>query len=336
MFTRSNYNNESNLYEGLIQRRTSVTPRNESLNGTNSSTNAAATTPTFPTVASSSSSSAIPVVNEHLTSTRVSVTATREISDHPPSSYQFIVNDAIAVVDHNEEVANRKEYHSVCDPDEIPDVARAVSWYDPFYENDPNVIAAFDIDQSKVKEYMEMSKLYYIWVIIIGLAFCAFFGWLAAVLFGVHFLLSINNTRLLHSHYRNMHIAISRDGIYVDECDDKNQTLMLRTIIKFENIHDISIASYSFKNNSRYYEVSIKNVEGKVTHVLYGFFAVQKFVDIVNAMIESHRLSLDDTTTIDYNSHDENNNHPTSASNANNNVPLQQPEAQIVSFDEQY
>lgn len=331
MFTRSNSNNESNLYEGLIQRRTSVTPRNESVNGTNNSTNAAAATPTFPTIASSSS--AIPVVHEHLTSTRV--TATREISDHPLSSYQYIVNNAIAVADHNEEVANRKEYHSVCDPDEIPDVARAVTWYDPFYENDSNVIAAFDIDQSKVKEYIEMSKLYYIWVVIMGLAFYAFFGWLATVVFGVQLLLSINNTRLLHSHYRNIHIAISRDGIYVDECDDTNRTLMLRTIIKYENIHDVSIASYSFMSNSRYYEVSIKNAEGKVTNVLYGFFPVQKFVDIVNAMMESHRLSMEDTTTIDYNSHDENN-HPTSASNANNNVPLQQPEAQIVSFDEQY
>jgi hypothetical protein len=209
------------------------------------------------------------------------------------------MNDAIATVDHDEPArCYRKVYQSICNPSSIPDVARDVTWYDPFYENDSNIIAAFDIDQKKIKEYMEKSKLYYVGVIPLGMFTYFLFGnWFIVIVLGIQYLVYINNYRQLHSHYRNTHIAISRDGIYLDECDNTNQTLMLRTIIKYENIHNISIESYTFGNHFRYYVVSIKNSKGQVTHVLSGFFAVQKFVDIVNAMIELYRLSLDDNTT---------------------------------------
>ena len=101
---------------------------------------------------------------------------------------------------------------------------------------------------------MEKSKLYYVWVIILVLAFPAFFGIFVAVLFGVQLLVPINRTRRLHAPCRSIHIAVSRNGIYIDECDDANQTLMLRTIIKHENIHDVSITSYSYVSNYRYFE----------------------------------------------------------------------------------
>ncbi len=133
-------------------------------------------------------------------------------------------------------------------------------------------------------------------------------------------------------------MAIAHGGIYFDECDDTNQTLMLRTIIRYEDVHDVVTTSYTFVHNgSKYYEVHIKNAEGKVTHLFYGFFAVQKFVDILKSMMESHRLSLDDTSTIDYNNADVNS---TLNCNQNNNVverePLiAQPEVQAVFFDEQ-
>jgi hypothetical protein len=40
----------------------------------------------------------------------------------------------------------RSLFRSKCHPDDIPDVARDVTWYDSFYENDADVIAAFDMN----------------------------------------------------------------------------------------------------------------------------------------------------------------------------------------------
>ena len=311
--TSTSNNKDSTLYEGLIQRRTSVA-RNEGLNRNNcNSTNVATATPTFPTAASSE------MANE--------------------ASYQSVVNDAVAVaVAHEKDTStNRKVYRSICDPDEIPDVARDVTWYDPFYENDSNIIAAFDIDQNKVKEYMEKSKLYYLWAVVVMLLVYLLLGEFAAMIGLIYLLVAINSARALHYHYRTVHIAISRNGIYVDECDDSNQTLMLRTIIKYENINEIFIASFSYVTNYRMYEAYIKNAEGTITNVFYGFFPVQKFVDIVKAMVESHRLSLDDTTTVD-NDNTIGNNNPTSTTNNQNSERIhlisKYGEDQQVSFDE--
>jgi hypothetical protein len=246
-------------------------------------------------------------------------------SDHPSSSSSSHRHDVV--------------YRSLCDPDEIPDEARDVTWYDPFYKNDSNIIAAFDMDQRKIEEYMEASKIYYVLTFIFGLVTSLFFGWITGSMTIFFLVVDFNKKRNIHYQYRTAHLAIAHGGIYFDECDDTNQTLMKRTIIKYENIHDVVTTGYSFVHNgSKYFEVHIKNAEGKVTHLFYGFFAVQKFVDILKSMMESHRLSLDDTSTIDYNNDDDVN--AIMNCNQNNNVVEREPliaqaEVQEVFFDEQ-
>ena len=129
MFHRNKNTNDPSLYECLVQRRPLVA-RNKALTGTNNSANTAVATPAFPSAISS------PIVDEALSFTHTTTTTTsRAISDHPSLPYQFIVNDAIAVVDHDEETTHRKVCRSSCDPDENPDVARNLIWHDPFYEN---------------------------------------------------------------------------------------------------------------------------------------------------------------------------------------------------------
>ena len=66
---------------------------------------------------------------------------TGTISDHPSSSSKSSSSHRHVL------------YRSLCDPDVIPDEARDVTWYDPFFKNDSNIIAAFDMDQRKIEEY---------------------------------------------------------------------------------------------------------------------------------------------------------------------------------------
>jgi hypothetical protein len=42
---------------------------------------------------------------------------------------------------------------------DIPDAARTITWNDTFYENDPDIIAAFDINSVKLGEIYEWREL---------------------------------------------------------------------------------------------------------------------------------------------------------------------------------
>ncbi len=150
--------NNSDLYERLTQRRAVVPARDESGNV------ALVATPIYGNDVSVRDNNAI----------------TRTISDHPSSSSS----------------SHRHVYRSICDPDEIPDVARDVTWNDPFYKNDSNIIAAFDIDQSKIEEYMEASKILYVVTFIFGLVLLLCFGWIAGILTVFFLVVDFNNRRL--------------------------------------------------------------------------------------------------------------------------------------------
>ena len=142
---------------------------------------------------------------------------------------------------------------------------------------------------------MEGSKLDYCSAVAVFVLVLLSPGFLVvAIVFSVYTVQSVNLARIRHHQYLNMHLAIACDGIYVDECDDRTQTIMKRSIIRYEDVHDIQTtpdAAYLNHNGYTYYDVHIKDAEGKVTHLLHGFFNVQKFVDILKAMMVESRRS---------------------------------------------
>jgi hypothetical protein len=239
----------------------------------------------------------------------------------------------------------RKKYHSICNVDDIPTIARDVTWNDPFYQNDKNVIAAFDIDQNQVEQYLENTKKYY-YMILITFIGVMFYSVLIAIFICIFWLGHVNVRRSKCSRYRTVHIAITQNGIYVDECDRSSypyQKLMQRTIIKYETIHKCYIQTYSFWFHP-YYEIIFENTKNEMMNTILGFFEVQKFVDIMNVMIESsNRASMFTDNDDRYNTNAGDNYTETREGyNAENLTQIQQqsltvphePEIQAVIFDE--
>ena len=194
-----------------------------------------------------------------------------------------------------------RKYHSTCPPRFIPEVARNMSWNDPFYVNDNEVIAVFDLHPN-----MSCGRLLS-WPGFCYIAFGGFFivqlsssiamfddisytltwSWFISVCVFmpmVQCLLRMERHRIRRGF---KHVAIARRGIYVDECageSPNNLILMRRTIIKYEGIKECYATS--FLATFSYYDVAFKYKKGWFSHRrIHGNFETQKFVDIVNAMI---------------------------------------------------
>ena len=221
-------------------------------------------------------------------------------------------------------------YRSKCDIDDIPDVARGMTWTDPFYDvNDPNnstttknnndIIAAFDIDRTL---YDRSTFAIMKWFFLIPM-FCVvpisaiifIFGGMLNVLYSFSlyliygvFLLTIYCTVDCQRHekkarLKRTHIAISTRGIYIDEVDTPgSNNLMSRTRIKYDEITKCQVISeFNLIFRTMYYKVTvntkfdfpIKNDKGDhigfyPKHIIEGIPNQQKFVDIVEAMMERH------------------------------------------------
>jgi hypothetical protein len=206
-------------------------------------------------------------------------------------------------------------YRSKCHPDDIPVVARNLTWEDPLYEESDStneIIAAFDIDRTL---YDRSTLKLFQWFILMPIASFVplFIAWQIvfeeAVTFFIILAIYISIVTLslfwwTASKYRieRMHLAVGARGIHIDEVDvpDSNN-LMCHTLIKFEDIEKCSVESeFNYFIGKIYYRVKVcrKNddftiVQGeKVFHsftlpiTTEGIRKQQKFVDVVNAMIE--------------------------------------------------
>ena len=193
------------------------------------------------------------------------------------------------------------KYHSTCPPRFIPEVARNMSWNDPFYVNDNEVIAVFDLHPNMscgrllswpgfcciVFGGLLVLQLNSIIDISDDLSNTLIWSWLIPVCVFIPMgrcLLRMERHRIRRGY---KHLAIARRGIYVDECageSPNNLILMRRTIIKYDGIKECYATS--FLATYSYYDVAFKYKKGWFSHRrIHGHFETQKFVDIVNAMI---------------------------------------------------
>lgn len=209
-------------------------------------------------------------------------------------------------------------YRSKCHIDDIPDVARGLTWNDPFYDavdhtgNTPTeIIAAFDIDRTL---YDRSTYDLFKWFILIPmyslslLPLCLVWG-IAGVFLYWYFIygvfLSLNYVVVDCKRHESRlrinctHIAVSTRGIYIDEVDAPGSyNLMSRTRISYDEIKKCQVKSeYNCFNRTMNYKVTIntnddREVKGEKEvvfiprYTIEGLQKQQKFVDIVNAMME--------------------------------------------------
>jgi hypothetical protein len=221
--------------------------------------------------------------------------------DHIVTNAQ-LVNDADDVVAvtataSRNHTSERRLFRSKCHPDDIPDVARDATWYDSFYENDADVIAAFDINHEMLDRNSALRLSYRIAAISILLI--PFFGlWLLPLLFSA---VSILEERVQNYRRQRTHVAIARQGIYHDLVDKPgSQVLMSRTVTSYDQIDKCMVLvaegcwyiNYTVVVESKSTGSFLFPVPGETVFKLDGLVGTQKFVDIVKAMMErSHCLN---------------------------------------------
>jgi hypothetical protein len=185
--------------------------------------------------------------------------------------------------------SERPFFRYKCHPDEVPDVARDVTWYDSFYENDTDVIAAFDMKYEMADRILQKLILYYL------ISFLLLpFG------IGIIFLILLcNNENLNWRSYRlrRTHVAIARQGIYFDQVDEPgSRALMSRTVIPYDQIDEIVVKvvkDYCQLN----YEVFVYRKNNQPALQVTCLVETQTFVDVVHALMERSRRRNESTNT---------------------------------------
>ena len=190
-------------------------------------------------------------------------------------------------------------YHSTCPSRFIPELARNMSWNDPFYTNDNDVIAVFDLNPAtSCGRLLSWPGFCYIFVgglIVLQILdfyddylFYSLFGyWLFLVIVWIpvgQCLLQLERYRIRRGY---KHVAIARRGIYIDETSGvppNNLILVRRTRIKYEEIEECYVTS--FLATYCYADVVIRCKKGLCRNRrIHGNFDTHKLVDIVDAMI---------------------------------------------------
>jgi hypothetical protein len=222
--------------------------------------------------------------------------------DHTVTNAQLVDNDDDEVVvvtttatqNHSSE---GQLFRSKCHADDIPDVARDATWYDSFYENDADVIAAFDINHEMLDRNSALRLNYRIAAISVLLIPLFGLG-LVPLLFCVIFILE---ERMQIYRRQRTHVAIARQGIYHDLVDEPgSQVLMSRTVTSYDQIEKCmvrveegcSYIKYTVVVDTKSSGSFFSPVPGETVFKVDGLVGTQKFVDIVKAMMErSHCLN---------------------------------------------
>jgi hypothetical protein len=189
---------------------------------------------------------------------------------------------------------------------DVPDAARTITWNDPFYENNPEIVAAFDIDSNKLGEIYEWRGLcaWCLLLLLVGFFIpvtstsgSAYWWFLWVPVPGSIFV-------IVHAYkekykVERRHVAVARRGVYLDETDEPgSSSLAKRTVLKFDSIascrvHDMgycAAAHYSVvivtRNTNKPTTTSAKVVPEHNSHNVTGLLNGQAFVDLVSAMME--------------------------------------------------
>ena len=182
-------------------------------------------------------------------------------------------------------------YRSKCHIDDIPEMARGLTWNDPFYDSidqsdtSTDIIAAFDIDRTLFdRSTYDIFK----WFILSPTCFLIFYILLRILIDGyyddrsdngfvvllyimycsglstLYFLVDCQR-RESRSRLHCTHIAISTRGIYIDQVESPGSyNLMCRTRIKFDEIKKCQVISeYQCINRTMNYKITINTKDDR-------------------------------------------------------------------------
>ena len=227
------------------------------------------------------------------------------------------------------EAEELRVYRSKCHVDDIPEIARGMTWYDPFYDayhhnnctsgtNVADIIVAFDLDRTlydrTTYEHLKWFILtpvvcvvpttlliYFIGGMLNALCsfmiYAAYYFFLSIIYVGSEYVRREKKARL-----ERTHIAISTRGIYIDEVDAPGSfNLMSRTRITYDEITMCRVMSeYSQFYRTMSYKITINtkyDVGGFPRYIVEVIPNQQEFVNIVDAMMERHTSRVVNAST---------------------------------------
>jgi hypothetical protein len=200
------------------------------------------------------------------------------------------------------DVSRVRRFRTKCTHAVVPDIARNFTWNDPFYENDADVIAAFDLDYLKLdfdaKARVAVVGFFYfafvvtcIFVISLELVFAWFF------LFPAGFYIASAAVAANKNVIRNqrLHVAIAPRGVYVDEAANPGSLRRVRReIIPFETITQCCVEDTGWFEPV--YGVAIQ-YKGE-RRIIRGMEEAQTLVDILEATLQRSLLLVADAEVV--------------------------------------
>jgi hypothetical protein len=205
---------------------------------------------------------------------------------------------------------------------DLPAAARNISWNDPFYENNPDIIAAFDVNSKKLREIYVGRKLI-AWFILIAtillgliLSFAIKGGAVCWVFFWSPIAVSIFVVGTVKKEIymlERRHVAVARCGVYLDETDEPGSShLARRTVLKFDSIVSCSVHETGWSRPHYNVVIVTSNPNTPINpdpnvvvpqpiHISYcqhnvtGLSNGQAFVDLVAAMMEWSKQASSNT-----------------------------------------
>lgn len=227
-------------------------------------------------------------------------------NDAKAATNPMLCGDTVLVTGVDEELML---YRSKCPIDDMPDVARGMAWHDPFYEDGTDhciateIIAVFDIDRTLYdRSTNDIFKFFYfVPVYCICLLPVLFLSGTSGTFFiaycavGIYYLIGYLVVdcycRMMKLRIKCMHIAISTNGIYIDEVDaPESCNLACRNRIPYYEIKECRIvSSYNPVCQKMYYKLRVMTTRSDVEVAIEGISNQRKFVEIVNVMMERER-----------------------------------------------
>jgi hypothetical protein len=192
--------------------------------------------------------------------------ATADVEDVPcPTASAVVLTDALAVMN---------------------------DWKDPFYENDASVIATFTFDYerfdrglTRTGRALGLTLLLILAILLLNpvalLALLMFPIWILLCCVALHF-----SDRFKQYRRRCLHIALTESGIYVDEVSEPgSRELMRRLHYKYTDIQKCEVVRMDSCGTVTF-QVVLFNLKGMRMLTIDGLIGAQRFVDLVNGMIE--------------------------------------------------
>jgi hypothetical protein len=175
-----------------------------------------------------------------------------------------------------------------------------VTWSDPFYENNKDVIAAFDMDYDYVRRVFSARRNAFV----AGAACCLllsfvlyktgfFWGFCVLLCLPIPGLLgdAVKSNKSLHLMLRR-HVAITRRGIYVDDADRPlSLRLARRQVIALDGIKSCRVDEVGWFLPS--YQVVVKHVSPNErllqSFIPEGLVDAQAFADVLMESVRQHQ-----------------------------------------------